>query len=101
MTNLNENAKCFDMNEEELEKVTGGTENWELSEMVIENLKQKYGQPDGTFKFVCPECGTVITGTYAQVGKFFDEMNAHILTHIPDMHFENYPIPIPGNPNIH
>ena len=96
MMNLNINEKSFDMNEEVLEKVSGGTETEELSECVIQVWTQLYGQPDGSFKFVCTECGTVITGT--NLGHFFDEVGAHLSSHYADINFNINDMPLPGNP---
>lgn len=94
MTILNENEKSFDKNEEVLAKVSWGTETSELSEFIIQIWTQDYGQPDGSFKCVCPECGKVITGT--NLGHFYDDVCAHFKTHLPEVNIDN--LPLPPNP---
>ena len=99
MTNPNENVKSFDKDEEVLAKVNGGTDISEFSDLVIESWIRDFGQPDGSFKFVCPNCSTVITG--AELGSFYDDVYAHYQTHMKDFHFDNIPLPRPGDPGTH
>ena len=94
MMNQNDKDKVFDMNEEVLEKVSGGTETEELSELIVQLWKQLYGQSDESFRYVCKECGTVITGW--NLGHFYDEVCAHISSHMPNFNLDN--MPLPGNP---
>lgn len=97
MAILNENEKSFDKNEEVLEKVSGGTETSELSEFIIQIWTQDYGQPDGSFKYVCPDCGKVITGT--NLGHFYDVVCAHFKTHLPDLGLDDGNLPLQPNPD--
>lgn len=75
MKNVNENAKSFDANEEVLAKVNGGTDTSEFSEIFINTWKEMFGQSDGSFQFVCEECGTVIKDT--DMGRFYDAVCSH------------------------
>lgn len=90
MKNLNENDKIFIKNEELLQKVSGGQE---LSDDIKNIWIQDYGQPDGSFKYVCPVCGKVIIGWVIE--EFFDVVGAHYRSHLGDVEKE---IPLPTNP---
>ena len=70
--------------EEELQKINGGISN--------EELVKQYLQPDGTYKYTCPECGEVI------VAKTADEMIEKLMQDM-EKHFGggfNPDIPIPN-----
>ena len=83
MTNPNKNSKAFDTNEEVLAQVNGGTDTSEFSEITLNAWNEMFGQPDGSYRFECPECGAVITGT--DLGCFYDEVLAHQESHMGNM----------------
>lgn len=82
MMTPNKNSKAFDVNEEVLAKVNGGTDISEFSEIFINSWNEMFGQPDGTYQYICTECGAVIKGT--DLGRFYDEVLAHQETHKQD-----------------
>ena len=79
MTNPNKNINDFELNEEELFEVNGGTNTSDFSEITLNAWNEMFGQPDGSYRFECPECGAVITDT--DLGRFYDAVLAHQETH--------------------
>ena len=79
----NDNINNSAIRDELLAKINGGTDISEFSDIFIEMWTRDYGQPDGSFRYVCPNCGAVITGT--DLGTFYDDVLAHFSTHMPNM----------------
>lgn len=83
------NKKLAELNEEELEQVTGGEEEMEQvtggTDMYlegIEKLKQESRQPDGSYLYVCPftTCRQKIHGLNFQA--FVNKVTEHAAMHI-------------------
>lgn len=88
MMNTLEKTELMD---EMLVAVNGGNgEEFDYEAMLLSFVAQ-FLQPNGSYRFVCPNCGAVITGTdpYA----FANALNEHIGSHMPDL--DNVPIITP------
>lgn len=74
-----------ELTDEELEKVTGG-----VSDVVLEIYREKYGQPDGSFRVPCGSCDKVFQGK--DLDQLLDELADHFYAAHP-MYFDIDPHP--------